>query len=58
MENVQSEIKSGKLLITVDLSKSGAPSKSGKSVIIGSTHGNIQVAPGVVLSLNVYKPAQ
>ena len=55
-QNVEMEVdKDGKLIITVDLSKSYGTSGSGKSVIIASTGGNVSV-PGhesVKIGLNV-----
>jgi hypothetical protein len=56
MKNVDMQIKDGKLVITVDLSKQFGPSSSGKSRIIASTEGNASV-PGreeVKIGLNVY----
>jgi len=56
MKNVQTEVKGTNLVITVDLTKTFGPSKSGKTIIIASTEGNKQVAQnGVTLGLNVYK---
>jgi hypothetical protein len=45
------------LTIKVDLSQSGEPSKSGKSIILASSEGNKDVpgAPGVKIGLNIYK---
>ena len=57
-QNVELEVKDGKLLITVDLSKTFGTSGSGKSVIIASTGGNVAV-PGhesAKIGLNVYRP--
>lgn len=58
MSNVQMEVKGNKLTITVDLSAKGETSGSGKSEVIASTKGNVDVpgAAGVKLGLNVYKP--
>jgi hypothetical protein len=50
------QIKDGKLVITVDLSKQFGPSSSGKSRIIASTEGNASV-PGreeIKIGLNIY----
>jgi hypothetical protein len=57
MKNVEMEVDGDKLLITVDLSKTFGPSKSGKTIIIASTEGN-QSVPGTdaKIGLNVYKP--
>lgn len=56
--NVMAEVSGDKLIITVDLSVEGSASKSGKSIIIGSTQGNKSVeTPGgeVTIGLNVYR---
>jgi hypothetical protein len=44
------------LTIEVDLSKPGEVSSSGKSLVIGSTEGNVSVPekPEVKIGLNVY----
>jgi len=56
MKNVEMEIKNGKLIITVDLSKDFGPSKSGKTVIIASSEGNITIGDeDVKMGLNVYR---
>lgn len=54
-ENMKVESKDGKLIITVDLTKTLRPSKSGKNTLIATTNGSIKEA-GVVIGLNVYKP--
>ena len=57
-QNVELQVKDGKLIITVDLAKTFGSSGSGKSVIIASTGGNVSV-PGqeaVKVGLNVYRP--
>lgn len=57
-QNVTVEVKDGKLIATVDLSQKGTPSASGKSIVIGSTRGNVKLAEhGVSLGLNVYRKA-
>lgn len=57
MQNVETRVDGTKLIITVDLSKSFGPSKSGKSIIVASTEGNQKVNGGpVAFGLNVYKP--
>lgn len=57
MLNVVSKLsKDGKkLVIEVDLTKEFGFSKSGKTIIIGSSQGNQAVGNGVVMGLNVYK---
>ena len=54
MKNVETRIEGTKLIITVDLSKSFGPSKSGKTIIIASTEGSLKVGEAT-LGLNVYK---
>jgi hypothetical protein len=56
MENVKFEKKGNILTITVDLSKKGTVSSSGKSMVIASTRGNAPVeGTDVIVGLNVYK---
>jgi len=53
------EKKGNVLTITVDLSKKGTPSSTGKSLVIASTQGNVPVeGSDVIVGLNVYKKAQ
>jgi len=56
MENVKIDKKGDILTITVDLSKNSGPSKSGKSIVIASTQGNIIIdaEKKIYLGLNVY----
>lgn len=56
MANFEHSIDGDKLTITVDLSKNMGRSKSGKSILIASSTGNMGIGDGVVLGLNVYKP--
>ena len=57
MENVKLNKKGDILTISVDLSKSGEPSKSGKSIVIASSKGNIplEVDKDFFIGLNIYK---
>ena len=57
MQNVNFKVNGTTLTIEVDLSKSFGPSKSGKTTIIASTLGNVNVpgGGGVVCGLNIYK---
>ena len=57
MKNVAMSIEHGTLTITVDLAKELGPSSSGKSIIIATTEGNVDVpgAPDVKIGLNVYR---
>ena len=56
MKNVAVKVEHGKLMITVDLTTELGPSASGKSVIIATTEGNVDVpsVPDVKFGLNVY----
>jgi hypothetical protein len=56
MKNVQTKVVGKKLVIEVDLSKSHGVSKSGKSEIVATTSGNVDIGNGVKLGLNCYKP--
>ena len=55
--HIEYELKGDKLLLSIDIGHEGEPSKSGKSIVIGSTRGNIKI-PGteLKLGLNLYKP--
>lgn len=60
MQNVSTEVKGTKLVITVDLGVKGSPSASGKTTVIGSTRGNARITGpngDVFVGLNVYKYA-
>lgn len=59
MSNVKQTLNGNILTLTIDLSVAGVHSKSGKSVVIATTSGNISVVgrPEVKIGLNVYKPA-
>jgi hypothetical protein len=55
---VQNGKKGKRLVIEVDLSAQGTPSKTGKSIVIASTQGNKAVPDaGIMLGLNVYRTA-
>ena len=57
MKNVEMRVEHGKLIVTVDLAKDLGPSASGKSVMIATTEGNMDVPgePDVKIGLNVYR---
>ena len=59
MRNIEATVKGTVLTLTVDLSKDLGKSKSGKTNIIASTDGNVDLsqfgAPGVKVGLNIYK---
>jgi len=56
MTNTKISRKGNVLTITIDLSKKGTPSSSGKSLVVASTEGNqpIEGEGGFVIGLNVY----
>jgi hypothetical protein len=57
MKNVEMKVEENILYIKVDLTKDFGESKSGKSITIGSTEGNISI-PGndeIKIGLNIYK---
>lgn len=56
MENIKTEIKGNILTITVDLSKTGKTSGSGKNRLIATTGGNVVVKDDIKMGLNIYKP--
>ena len=58
MKNIKIEKEGNTLALTVDLSKSQGPSKSGKSIVIATTGGNKEIAPGIYMGLNIYRKAQ
>ena len=57
MKNVEMKVEHEKLIVTVDLTKELGPSASGKSVMIATTEGNMDVPgePDVKIGLNVYR---
>ena len=56
MKNVEIEVQGDKLVIVVDLTKNFGKSKSGKTIIIGSSEG-IQPVPDseALVGVNVFK---
>jgi len=56
-KNVVQALTGNILTLTVDLSKTFGKSKSGKTVIVATTEGNVSVAghPDIKFGLNVYK---
>lgn len=57
MKNVEMIVQGTTLTITVDLSKDFGESKSGKSITIASTEGNISVPENedIKIGLNIYR---
>ena len=55
MKNVDMKKEGTILTIKIDLSETHGPSKTGKTIIIASTGGNVDVGEGVKLGINCYK---
>ena len=57
MRNVEMKVTGTVLTITVDLAKTFGASKSGKSLTIASTDGNMGVpgSPEIKIGLNIFK---
>lgn len=54
--NVAYEVKDGKLMIEVDLTKEFGRSASGKTIRIASTEGNMKVGDTpAIMGLNIYR---
>lgn len=60
MKNVEMSVKENILTIKIDLSKEYGQSSSGKSVLVASTSGNVQVpeCDGYKIGINCYKPVK
>lgn len=54
-EVINTKQEGKKLIITVDLSGKGEVSSSGKSLVIASTRGNMKLADGLFMGLNIYR---
>ena len=57
MKNITIETKGSTLTLTIDLGKTQGPSKSGKSIVVATSAGNKEIAPGIFMGLNIYKKA-
>lgn len=59
MKNCDLKLDGNILTITVDISKEFGKSSSGKSIIIGSTEGNVSIPDkeDIKIGLNVYRKA-
>lgn len=57
MKNIDMTLNGDKLVITVDLTKDFGASKSGKSITIASTEGNISLPEhdDIKIGLNIYR---
>ena len=56
MQNVKIETSGTELVLRIRLDAPGTISKTGKSEIIASTHGNHKLPDGTAIGLNVYRP--
>ena len=59
MKNCEMKLNGNILTVTVDISKEFGVSSSGKSIIIGSTEGNVSIPEkeDIKIGLNVYRKA-
>jgi hypothetical protein len=57
MKNIEMKLEGQKLVITVDITKDFGESKSGKSITIASTEGNIPIPEhdDIKIGLNIYR---
>ena len=57
MKNIDMKLNGNQLVITVDISKDFGMSKSGKSITIASTEGNISIPEhdDIKIGLNIYR---
>jgi len=57
MKNVEMKVDGDRLVITVDLTKEFGVSKTGKSITIASTEGNVSVPEReeIKIGVNVYR---
>jgi hypothetical protein len=59
MQNVKIETKENQIIITIDTSKNLGPSRSGKTIMVGTTSGNQKVTTpsgDIMVGVNAYKP--
>lgn len=57
IKNVDIEQDGNRLILTIDLSQNHGPSKSGKTILVSSTGGNVPVTPDgkTFVSVNVFR---
>ena len=57
MKNIEMKLNGTQLVITVDITKDFGMSKSGKSITIASTEGNISIPEheDIKIGLNIYR---
>lgn len=59
--NVQMQVEGNTLYLSIDLAQEGKESKQGKSIVIGSTEGNVALSHNgrmYKVGLNVYVPKE
>jgi len=57
MKNVEMNVDGDELTIKIDLSQDFGPSKSGKTIIVASTEGNIAIPETEMkIGMNIFKP--
>lgn len=55
-QNIKAEVKGKKLVIEVDLDRDLGPSRSGKTILIATSAGNVRITgTDAFIGLNVYK---
>lgn len=54
MKNVNVRVEGDVLTVTVNLKERQGKSKSGLTEIIASSQGNVEIAPGIKMGINVY----
>jgi len=54
--NIAAEVKDNKLTLVIDLEHRGGRSKSGKTTLVATSHGNIEVpnSDGVKIGINAF----
>lgn len=60
MKNIEMSVKENVLVVKIDLGKECGKSSSGKSILIASTSGNVEVpeCDGYKIGINCYKPVK
>jgi hypothetical protein len=60
MEGIDLKVNGDKLVATIDLTRKGAPSSSGKTLLVASTRGAVAIdyakRPGLKIAINVTVP--
>jgi hypothetical protein len=59
MDNVEMKVTGDKLVITIDLTKQGVASKTGKTKLVATTHGAVPIdykRAGLKVAINLMAP--